>query len=133
VPKRRSPRRHQAAAATLTSTVVTSSLAATGSRSSQPRWTVGDDTDRLLRLRLGGGSSSHLLRRQQTTTAVFEPTILPPPSFENRAQVDLIRLLAQRDLWRALDLILGYLEPADLCAVALVCQVPVPYIKSSLE
>ena len=83
-----------------------------------------DDTDRLIRLRLGSSKS---------ITASFAAGPLPPRtvpsiSYENRAQVDIIRRLAERDLWRPLDLVLGYLAAPDLCAVALVCQAGVVYI-----
>ena len=115
-PKRRSPRR-------LVTTIASSACAA----STSGRRLV-EETDRLNRLRHGGGG------RKGPSGEVLASSTAPTKSssssssslvwtVESREKVDIVRLLAERDMWWALDRVLEHLQPPDLCAFSLVCQV----------
>lgn len=62
-------------------------------------------------------------RLQTTSAAAVLAAATPPPAgghYLERERLDMLRLLSERGMWHVTGLVLAYLEPADLCAVALV-------------
>lgn len=112
--KRRSPRR------TVVCPAATATTTACGVY--QQRLRTVETTDRLNRFRPGGSSSRTVTQGDKGYDDDYGSR-LGPTMMMNRERVDFIRLLAERDLWRALDTVLEHLLPQDLCAFSLVCQV----------